>query len=247
MIVRLGMAPRFPDRTFRSFLDHWRTSHADAVARLPHLERYVQFHAVLRDDRPLLPYPGFDACSALSFASVETMDAAFASDVFQGAIKADEREFADKTRFSGVIGDLQVRAGDPDDGPEERVALITLWRTVPGGDREALLERLVNDDAVAGDGARGGGARGGGARGSGSARTGGGAIDHAQIVTDHAAHEGRFPAACDIVDIRGYASADDALAALWQPGITALERDLAGRGQAVARHLARPNDVAVEG
>jgi uncharacterized protein (TIGR02118 family) len=224
MIVRLGMAPRFPERTFRSFLDHWRTSHADAVANLPHLQRYVQFHAVLRDDHPLLPYPGFDACSALSFASVEAMDAAFASDVFQGAIKADEREFADKTRFTGVIGDLRVRAGDPDDGPDDRVALITLWRTVAGGDRDALVDRLTADDA-----------------------TTGGAIDHAQIVTDHAAHEGRFPAACDIVDIRGYASADDALADLWRPAITELERDLAGRGQAVARHLARPNDVALPG
>lgn len=242
MIVRLGMAPRFPDRTFRSFLDHWRTSHADAVAKLPHLERYVQFHAVLRDDRPQLPYPGFDACSALSFASAEAMDAAFASDVFQGAIKADEREFADKTRFTGVIGDLQVRAGDPDDGPDDRVTLLTLWRTVPGGDRDALLERLMNDDAVAG-----GRARAGGASADGGTSAGGGAIDHAQIVTDHAAHEGRFPAACDIVDIRGYASAEDALADLWSPGVTALERDLAGRGQAVARHLARPNDVPVEG
>lgn len=221
MIVRLGMAPRFPDRSFRSFLDHWRTSHADAVANLPELRRYVQFHAVLRDGHPLLPYPGFDACSALSFDSVEAMDRAFASDVFRGAIQADEREFADKTRFTGVIGDLRVRAGDPDDGPDDRVTLVTLWRTVAGGDRDALLDRLTADDAT----------------------VNGGAIDHAQIVTDHAAHEGRFPAACDVVDIRGYASADDALADLWSPGNVALERDLAGRGQAVARHLARPNDV----
>lgn len=229
MIVRLGMAPRFPERTFRSFLDHWRTSHADAVGKLPNLRRYVQYHALLRDDHPLLPYPGFDACSALSFDSVAAMDDAFASEVFLGAIQADEREFVDKTRFTGVIGDLRVRAGDPDGGPEGRVALVTLWRTVAGGDHSALLERLANDDAVA----------------RGGARSGGGAIDHAQIVTDHAAHEGRFPAACDIVDIRGYASADDALADLWRPGITALERDLAGRGQAVARHLARPHGVPV--
>lgn len=223
MIVRLGMAPRFPQRTFRSFLDHWRSSHADAVGKLPNLRRYVQFHAVLRDDHPLLPYPGFDACSALSFASVEAMDDAFASDVFLGAIQADEREFVDKTRFTGVIGELQVRAGGPDDGPEDRVTLVTLWRTVAGGDRDALFERLASDDAVAS----------------------GRAIDHAQIVTDHAAHESRFPAACDVVDIRGYASPDDALADLWLPGVTELERDLAGRGQAVARHLARPNDVPV--
>lgn len=124
-----------------------------------------------------------------------------------------------------MIGNLQVRAGDPDDGPQERVALITLWRTVPGGDRDALVERLAADDAVAD----------------------GGAIDHAQIVTDHAAHEGRFPATCDVVDIRGYASADDALTDLWHSGITALERDLAGRGHAVARHVARPNDVPLPG
>ncbi|MBF6621238.1 MAG: EthD domain-containing protein [Patulibacter sp.] len=217
------MAPRFPQRTFRSFLDHWRTSHADAVGKLPNLRRYVQYHAVLRDDHPLLPYPGFDACSALSFDSVAAMDDAFASDVFLGAIQADEREFVDKTRFTGVIGEVRTQAGDPDDGPEGRVALATLWRTVEGGDRDALLERLAADDAVAG----------------------GRAIDHTQIVTDHAAHATRFPAACDVVDIRGYASPDDALADLWLPGVTELERDLAGRGQAVARHLARPLDVAV--
>ena len=104
MIVRLGTAPRIDDLDFEGFQQHWRTSHADVVSRMPGLRRYQQFHAVLEGGEPVLPYPGFDACSALQFDTVEAMDAAFASAAFLESVQADEKEFVDKTRFRGGVG-----------------------------------------------------------------------------------------------------------------------------------------------
>ena len=71
MIVRVGMAPRMHDLTPAQCARHWRTEHADAARQLPGLRGYVQDHAVLRDGRPLLPYPGFDVCAETAFDVVE--------------------------------------------------------------------------------------------------------------------------------------------------------------------------------
>ena len=77
MITRLGAAARRSDLTIQQFQDHWKTQHGETAGSIPNLERYVQHHAVLVDGRTMLPYPGFDACSELDFASVEAMDDGF--------------------------------------------------------------------------------------------------------------------------------------------------------------------------
>ena len=73
MIIRFGMAPRLPGSSFEAFQKHWMTSHADAAGAIPGLLAYTQNHSVLVEGKPLLPYPGFDACSELLFESVHTV------------------------------------------------------------------------------------------------------------------------------------------------------------------------------
>ena len=184
MIVRLGMAPRRDGLDFQEFQEHWRTSHADAVSHLPGLRRYQQFHAVLQGGRPVLPYPGFDACSALRFPTVEAMDAAFASEEFLGAVQADEAEFVDKTRFQGVVGTWRPDS-DADLGASGPVQVLSLLVAEPGVSPEELADRLV---------------------GSASAETAG------AIVADHTAHDGRFPICADVVRVVGYADRASAVA-----------------------------------
>ncbi|GAA1916423.1 EthD domain-containing protein [Nocardioides hwasunensis] len=209
MIVRLGTAPRIDGLDFTDFQRHWRTSHADVVARMPGLRRYQQFHAVLEEGEPLLPYPGFDACSALRFDTVEAMDAAFASTEFVGSVQADEKAFVDKTRFRGVVGTWQPD-GEDDLGVAGSVQLLVLVAAEPGVSPAELADRFVVVPAPPGAGA---------------------------IVTDHGLHDGRFPAAADVVRVAAYADVASAL-----EGAEATRR-AAGAAQVIGEHLARVVEV----
>mgnify|MGYP001552065965 FL=1 len=104
MIIRFGMAPRLRELSPEAALEHWRTSHADAAGAIPGLRSYIQFHPVLEDGHPLLPYPGFDACSMLDFDSVEAMDEGFASETYRSSVRADEDRFIEKARFASMLG-----------------------------------------------------------------------------------------------------------------------------------------------
>lgn len=214
MIVRLGMAPRRDGLSFTDFQEHWRTSHADVVSLLPGLRRYQQFHAVLQDGRPLLDYPGFDACSALRFDSLEQMDAAFAAPHFLQAVQADEQEFVDKARFQGAVG-RWVPDADAELGELGPVQVLTLLVAESGALPAELAARL----AGAGDP--------------------GAALAAGSIVVDAAAHEGRFPAAADVVRVVGYPNVASALAG------AALTRSAAGAAQVVGEHLAHAVDVPI--
>jgi uncharacterized protein (TIGR02118 family) len=185
MIVRLGMAPRIDGLTCEEFQAHWRTSHADVVSFLPGLRRYQQFHAVLEGGAPLLDHPGFDACSALRFDSLEDMDAAFAAPQVLEAVRADEAAFVDKTRFRGVVGSWRPDR-DADLGEGGEIQVLTLLRAEPGTAPTELASRLA--DAEEG--------------------TAGGAI-----VADRDAHEGRFPVTADVVRVTGHQDVGSALAA----------------------------------
>lgn len=215
-IVRVGMAPRAAGTTHAAFAEHWRTDHADAAGQLPGLRGYVQNHAVVRDGRPLLPYPGFDACSELLFDDLGAMDAAFDSETFRTTVQDDERGFVDKTQFTGLIA--RRRTFDSAPAREDDVKLLTLWRPAPGRTPQELadlLARLAAQDE----------------RPSLRRRE--------QLVEVDGAHAGRWPAACHVIDVEIFADADAALAGLDGADAAAPLRDLAGIGNAVGRHLAR--------
>lgn len=145
MIVRLGAAPRRAGRTTSAFLEHWRTGHAEVAGRLPGLQAYVQYHPLLDDGVHARGYPGFDACSELDFPSLEAMDAAFSSEVYRREVSADEAELVDKRRFSLVLAEREVLAGERGDG--SGVRLLTFLRRHPAVDAGELWAALVGERA----------------------------------------------------------------------------------------------------
>lgn len=219
-MVRVGMAPRLPRHSPEAFQTHWRTDHADAAGAIAGVRRYVQHHAVLVDGRPVLPYPGFDACAELGFDDLAAHDRAFGSAQYQGEVRADEDRFIDKSRFSMVLADRRTAVerqslADP-------VTLMVLWRVHPAStlvDLRAAWQDWAR--IVAGDrGVRG----------------------HDELVVRHDWHEGRQPPACDHIDVLWFDGPDAALAHLAGPAHDAA-LTMAGTTFGMTGHLARPHHV----
>lgn len=217
MITRFGMAPRRADLTPQQALEHWRTAHADAAARIPGLRRYVQLHPVLEDGAHLLPYPGFDAGSLLDFDDLAAMETGFASPTYQDDVRADERSFVDTAGFSLVLADRLVRRP-----VVEPVVLLTMWRRHPAATDAGLHERLAEamDAAVAADG-----------RG------------HERLLPVPHDHGGRWVTACEAVDLVGFPDPGEAVAWLRHGAGRAVDRDLAPVVMGTARLVCRPHVV----
>ena len=143
MLTRVGAAARRAALTVEQFQTHWREQHGPTAGAIPNLRRYVQHHAVLDDGRPLLAYPGFDACSELDFDSPEAMDDGFARAAVTGALRADEDRFVDKQRYSWVLGEADERA--PHVEAIDPVTLVTWWRTHPAASTDRLLGVLTGE------------------------------------------------------------------------------------------------------
>lgn len=205
--------------TAARFSEHWRTSHGDVAGRIPNLRRYVQNHAVFVDGQPVFPYPGFDACSELEFDDIESMDAGFASEHYQQAVRADEDAFVDKSRFCLVLADVReltdVPAGDG------QLKLLTLFRAHPAVQRPELVAVLEGAYAEA-------------------AATG---RRHELLVALDEPRSGREAAACDALSIMWFADADEARARLYSDAGQAAALTLGGLAFGTERLLARPVTV----
>lgn len=188
VITRVGMAPRAHGLDYEAFQEHWRSEHAALAGEIPGVRGYVQNHAVLAEGRPLLPYPGFDACSELEFDSVEAMDEGFASDYYRGEVTTDEHSLIDKSRFALLLAERRVLADGPVDG--EAVKLLTFLPLDPRSTQERLDEVLAGPyrEVVAE----------------------GEPLRHEQLLELRSAHDGRIPAVCAAVDILWFASAERA-------------------------------------
>lgn len=141
MITRIGVAPRREGMTAAAFQAHWLGPHADAVGPLPGLVRYWQNHAILEGGEPLLPWPGFDACSELDFADAATMEAAFAGPAYFDRVQPDEDRFVDKAAGGLMLTRREVVHGVPAAG-----AGLRLWRflrAAPGRPGGALGSALA--------------------------------------------------------------------------------------------------------
>ena len=221
MITRVGMAPRAAGLTYEAAQEHWRNEHADLAGQLPGLRGYVQNHAVLADGGPLLPYPGFDACSELEFDSLAAMDEAFASEHYREAVVADEHSLIDKSRFALILTERRVLAdGDPEAGA---VKLLTFLPLDPRATRPALDERLAGPyrEIVAEAGP----------------------LRHEQLLEIPGAHEGRLPALCAAVDILWFSTSEQALEVVQGETGHRAAYALAGAAFGAARLLALPNRV----
>ena len=218
MITRVGMAPRAAGLSYEQFASHWRTEHAAVASALPGMRAYVQNHAILAGGRPLLPYPGFDACSQLVFDDVAGMQAALATRTPDSELRQDELRMIEPARLMAVIATPQTLL-EGSALPDSAVKLMTFVRAAPAADPDALGTRL---DEIA--------------RATGAA---GGAILRRERLTaiPGASAEG-LPAWCDVIDMIWFADAEAALAYLTSPVSDDEDWRLAAIGQVLGRRIA---------
>ncbi len=216
MVVRIGMAPRAPHLSFEEFQAHWSSEHGALAGGLAGLTSYIQNHAILRAGRPLLPYPGFDACSELCFESLESMDAAFASEHYTKAVQTDEKNLIDKTRFGMMLTSRRVL--DDGDPGENAVKLLTFFAIDRNSSLDELSEALAGPyrDAVA------------------TANP----LRHEQLIQIPGAHDSRRAPMADAADLLWFRSADEALAFVSSDANFAASYALTGRAFGAQRHLA---------
>ena len=218
MLTRVGAAARRSDLSIGQFQQHWREQHGPTAGAIPNLRRYVQHHALLVDGRPVLPYPGFDACSELDFDSLETMDEGFARATQLGELRADEDRFVDKSRFTWMLGSVDERR--PTAEVRDPVTLLTWWRAHPSSTADGLRAVLTGEWEAAIDQR----------------------VQYAGrrlIVARADWHAGRRPASADVIEVIVFDGVGAAL------GFVAEEaHDLgpivAGIAFGAERHLARP-------
>jgi uncharacterized protein (TIGR02118 family) len=190
MIVRVGVAPRAIGLSCPEFQAHWRGEHGGLAGEIAGVRGYVQNHAVLAHDRPLLAWPGFDACAEIEFESVAAMDEGFSSEHYRSAVVADEQVMIDKTRFSLLLAQRRVLRDS--ETSEDAVKLLTVLTPAPGTSVEALAARLAGDYPEA---------------------LGGVPFQrHEQLLEAPGAHTGRQPAFCAAIDLLWFERAEHALA-----------------------------------
>lgn len=147
MIVRFATGLRKAGLTVEQFQRHWRGPHAEVVLELEGLTAYVQNHLVLRGDgAPWLPWPATDACAEIEFATVEAMDAAFASPA-AGPVRADSALFIEPGRGGLTLCHRRVLSAGR--RPDHGVKLVTALRRFPGCDPGRFVEVLADAYAAA--------------------------------------------------------------------------------------------------
>lgn len=182
-VVRVGMAPRRAGLTLDEFRRHYGDVHGGIANQIPGVLGYVQWHPLADDTgRRPLPYPGFDACSMMDFASVDDLEAAFTSTTYQETVRDDERRFVDPDKHSRMVGTRLI--GEVIESDE--VALVGLWRRHPEARSSELrggIERWACSD--------------------------GGRVVEVLLGLDQLP-DGR-PNAADAVTVRAFATVDDAV------------------------------------
>jgi uncharacterized protein (TIGR02118 family) len=139
-ITRVFIARRRPDLSIEQFQQYWRNEHATITLTFPHVRRYVQNHAVVRDGASLLPSPGFDVFSELDFDSADAMDASWSSPEYLEG-EQDENNFIDP-RWSTVLVGLRHRFGDAA-SPRFRLVWLCSTEAADGPSRRSLDELAI--------------------------------------------------------------------------------------------------------
>jgi uncharacterized protein (TIGR02118 family) len=93
---------RKPGMSVEAFQEHWRTRHADIIARLPGIRRYVQNHTLASGYRK--GEPVYDGVAESSFDDTQAMKALLGTPQY-GAVLADEPNFIDAATMGSVITD----------------------------------------------------------------------------------------------------------------------------------------------
>ena len=102
MVKLVAFFKRLPEMSVDDFQQHWRTTHADLVARQKGLRRYVQNHTLLSGYRR--SEPDYDGVAEAWFDDTQAMRD-LASSAEYAAVRADEANFIDATSLGFVLTD----------------------------------------------------------------------------------------------------------------------------------------------
>jgi len=96
---------RLPGMSVEAFQEHWRTRHAELIARLPGIRRYVQNATLASAYRK--GEPAFDAVAESSFDDTQAMKTLAGTPEY-AAVLADEPGFIDRSTMGSIITEEHV-------------------------------------------------------------------------------------------------------------------------------------------
>lgn len=105
MVKTVVFLKRKPGMLVDAFTTYWRTTHAELVARLPGLRRYVQSHTLLSGYRK--GEPVYDGIAELWFDDTHAMRALARTPEY-AAVEADQRNFIDLSTIGLIITEEHV-------------------------------------------------------------------------------------------------------------------------------------------
>jgi uncharacterized protein (TIGR02118 family) len=118
---------RKPGMSVEDFQQHWRTTHADIIVKLPGIRRYKQSHVIASAYRK--GEPVYDAVAESYFDSTQAMKE-LAKTPEYAAVLADEPNFIDRSTMNSVITDEYVVKEAP--LPEGALKSIDFVNRKPG-------------------------------------------------------------------------------------------------------------------
>ena len=123
MIKVIYFFKRRPRMSVEDFQAHWRTTHAEIIAALPGIRRYVQNHVLPSAYRK--GEPAFDGVAESWFDDTRALKA-LASTPQYAAVLADEPKFIDGATMGSIITDEHViKDGPAPEGGIKTVDLVT--------------------------------------------------------------------------------------------------------------------------
>lgn len=110
MVKMIAFFKRAPGMSVEAFQAYWRTTHAEIVAQLPGLRKYVQSHTLLSGYRK--GEPVYDGIAEVWFDDTQAMRAVAQTSQY-AAVRADEPNFIDLSTMGSIITEEHVIKDGP--------------------------------------------------------------------------------------------------------------------------------------
>lgn len=119
MVKFISAFKRKPGMSIEAFTEYWRTTHAEAVMKVPNLKRYVQSQTIESAYR--IGEPVYDGFAELWYEDIASMRRAADSAVSAAALN-DDINFIDMSSFANVLTDEIVQKEGPRDPSMLKIA-----------------------------------------------------------------------------------------------------------------------------
>jgi uncharacterized protein (TIGR02118 family) len=142
MVTRIGLAARRSGLSIAAFQAHWHDRHGPLVAKFRNVRRVWQHHALLCAGSPLLPWPGFDACSEMEFDDLAAVRQALSEEHYPRELREDSGHLIDASKSATMLVQRVCVAGSVD---LRHIRLLTFLRRAHGrtqAELNAALRRL---------------------------------------------------------------------------------------------------------